>query len=213
MIKSPSIGTNIKKQTNINDIMSFIENQLLSTIKGKIIKVYTGINWDYLLLPSVSKFLFEDINIIENLAPLGIINRPGKKYDKHYICVHDTGDHSYNAFQWSEAVKNSKVGNSKYICSFHYVVGNDGYYHNIPDDEMARHAGDGHSEESIFGLIPSGVFINKVNMVNKPIIGINDEGYYTINEIVSKIKAPIDDKNNKILTKKHISFIIFFQKK
>lgn len=205
MIQNHALGPHIEKQPKINEVMSFIEKQLLTTIKGKTIKVYTDINWDYLLLPSVSKFLFEEINIIENLAPLGIINRPGKKYVKHYICVHDTGDHTLNAFKWSEAVKNSKVGNSEYICSFQYVVGNDGYYHNIPDDEMARHAGDGHSEESIFGLIPTGVFINKDNNINKPFIGINDEGYFTINEIASKIKAPIDSKKNKILTTNDIN--------
>lgn len=31
----------------------------------------------------------------------------------------------------------------QYHASFQYVVGNDGIYHNIPDNEIAYHAGDG----------------------------------------------------------------------
>ena len=201
MIKNEIVDSE-RKSSSINEVMFFIENQLSSKIKGRIIKVFTSINWDYLLLPSVSNYLFEDINIIENLAPLGQKNRPGEKYKKYYICVHDTGDHNFNAYQWSEIVKKSKIGKSDYTCSFQYVVGNDGYYHNIPDDEMAKHAGDGHSKESLFGLIPSGVYTSKKEN-SKPNIGINNEGYYTINEQDSKIKAPTND--NKILNTKDIN--------
>ena len=193
---------------SLEEVMSFIESQLIKEIKPREIRVFSGRNWDYLLLPSVSKFLFEDLNIIDNFAPLGQINRPGKKYKKHYICVHDTGDPSFGAYQWSEIVRRSKIGKSNrdYICSFQYVVGNDGYYHNIPDDEMARHAGDGHSEESLFGVIPTGIYVDKekINKDEKPKIEIDIEGYYTINGEKSKIKAPTNDKN-EILTTKDIN--------
>ena len=145
----------------IDEVMTFIESQLLYEIKPRQIKVFTGINWDYDLLPSVSKFLFEDIKIIDNFASKGQVNRPGKKYEKHYICVHDTGDHLFGAYQWSEVVRTAKIGKRDYLASFQYVVGNDGYFHNIPDDEVAYHAGDGHSEESLFGLRASGVIIEQ----------------------------------------------------
>ena len=66
----------------------------------------------------------------------------GNVYDKHYICVHDTGDHYFGAKMWSDIVKNANLGKRVYPSSFQYVVGNDGYYHNIPDNEIAYHAGD-----------------------------------------------------------------------
>ena len=191
----------------IDEVMTFIESQLLYEIKPRQIKVFTGINWDYDLLPSVSKFLFEDIKIIDNFASKGQVNRPGKKYEKHYICVHDTGDHLFGAYQWSEVVRTAKIGKRDYLASFQYVVGNDGYFHNIPDDEVAYHAGDGHSEESLFGLRASGVIIEQKKIQkNKTKIEINKEGYFTINGKSSKIRAPTNSTNNgKILTTKDIN--------
>ena len=195
------------QEVSLSEVMRFIKSQLLPEIKPRQIKVYTGINWDYLLLPSVSKFLFEDINIINNFAPVGQVNRPGTKYEKHYICVHDTGDHNFGAFQWSETVKTAKIGNRDYVASFQYVVGNDGYYHNIPDDEVAHHAGDGHTEESIFGLISTGIYIQtkKIDEIEKPKVEVDEEGYFTINGERTKVKAPLNSTDNSILKTKDIN--------
>ena len=191
----------------IEEVMTFIKNQLISEIKPRQIKVFTGINWDYLLLPSVSKLLFEDINITNNFAPVGQVNRPGNKYEKHFICVHDTGDHNFGAFQWSEAVRKAKIGQRDYVASFQYVVGNDGYYHNIPDDEVAHHAGDGHTEESLFGLIPTGVYLNKkeISVNEKAKVEVDDEGYFTIDGERTKVKAPLNSTDNTLLTTKDIN--------
>ena len=180
--------------------MSFISSIIIKEIKPRKIKIFTGIDWDYLMIPSVTKYLFEDLNIIDNFAPKGQNNRPGKIYKKHYICVHDTGDHSFGAKQWSDIVKNAKIGKRDYRCSFQYVVGNDGYYHNIPDNEVAHHAGDGRTEESIFGLIPSGVYTDEIKS-EKAKIEIDEEGYYTINGIKSLIKSPTNDKGQILQTK------------
>ena len=195
------------KEVSLTEVMRFIKSQLLPEIKPRQIKVYTGIDWDYLLLPSVSKFLFEDIDIIDNFAPIGQVNRPGNKYEKHYICVHDTGDHNFGAYQWSEAVRNARIGKTDYVASFQYVVGNDGYYHNIPDDEVAHHAGDGHTEESIFDLIPAGVYIEakKIDENEKAKVEIDEEGYFTINGERTKVKAPLNSTDNSILKTKDIN--------
>ena len=195
------------KEVSLSEVMRFIKSQLLPEIKPRQIKVYTGIDWDYLLLPSVSKFLFEDINIIDNFAPVGQVNRPGNKYEKHYICVHDTGDHNFGAYQWSEAVRNARIGKTDYVASFQYVVGNDGYYHNIPDDEVAHHAGDGHTEESIFGLIPAGVYIEakKIDENKSAKVEVDEEGYFTINGEKTKVKAPLNSTDNSILKTKDIN--------
>lgn len=197
-----SLSSEQKLHSSLEEVMSYIESQLIKNILGRQIKVFTGINWDYLLLPSVSHYLFEPIDIKENLAPKGQINRPGTIYPKRYICVHDTGDHSYGAYQWSEVVRTAKIGKRDYTSSFQYVVGNDGWYHNIPDDELAYHAGDGHYEESLFEMFPSSVFADedKYNKKYKPNIGISLDGFYTLDGEVSKIKAPTNSTNNdKIL--------------
>ena len=189
--------------SSLDEVMSFISSQLLPEIHPRQIKVYSSKIWDYLMIPSVSKFLFEDLDVVENLAPKGQINRPGNVYDKYYICVHDTGDYAYGAKQWSDIVKNAKIGQYDYTSSFQYVIGNDGYYHNIPDNEIAYHAGDGHTEASIFGLIPSGVYTTEL-INKKPKIEIDEEGYYLINGVKSTIKAPTNDEG-EILTTKDIN--------
>ena len=185
---------------SINSVMTYISSQLLPDIRPRNITVYTtNGNWNYLLIPSVSKYLFEDLDIKENLAPKGQHNRPGDTYKKHYICVHDTGDGKLDAKEWSDTVKNGGRGSSTYNASYQYVVGNDGYYHMIPDDEIAYHAGDGHTEESIFGTIPSGVFIHELKK-EKPKIEVDENGFFLIDGEKSKIKAPTN-KEGEIMTK------------
>ena len=200
-----SVSSPLKSDSlsSLEDVMSFISSQLIPEIHPSQIKVYTSKIWDYLMIPSVSKFLFEDLDVVENLAPKGQINRPGNVYDKYYICVHDTGDYAFGAKQWSDIVKNAKIGQADYTSSFQYVIGNDGYYHNIPDNEIAYHAGDGHTEASIFGLIPSGVYTTEL-INKKPKIEIDEEGYYLINGVKSTIKAPTND-DGEILTTKDIN--------
>ena len=179
---------------SINSVMDYISSQLLPDIRPRQITVYNeGGNWEYVLIPSVSKYLFEDIDMVENMAEKGQHNRPGNVYEKRYICVHDTGDPGLGAKRWSEVVRDGKIGQTTYNASFQYVVGNDGYYHMIPDNEIAFHAGDGHTEESIFGVLPSGIFTHEYTK-EKPKIEVNEEGYYLINGEKSKIKAPTNEQ-------------------
>ena len=175
-----------------------VMNYVSSTINDKIqiksnFKVWAGQDfWTHELIPSVSKYLFEEIKMNENIAPEGNPNRPGDKHVKEYITVHDTGDFTYNAGQWSKAVYDAKLGNSSYIISYQYVVGNDGYYHNIPDDETAYHAGDGATSASLFHEYETGVKGEK----EKPHVSISTDGYYVIEGIKSVIKAPTDNNGN-----------------
>ena len=179
---------------SLNSVMDYISSQLLPDIRPRQITVYNeGGNWEYVLIPSVSKYLFEDIDMVENMAKKGQHNRPGNVYEKRYICVHDTGDPGLGAKRWSEVVRDGKIGQTTYNASFQYVVGNDGYYHMIPDNEIAFHAGDGHTEESIFGVLPSGIFTHEYTK-EKPKIEVNEEGYYLINGEKSKIKAPTNEQ-------------------
>ena len=179
---------------SLNSVMDYISSQLHPDIRPRQITVYNeGGNWEYVLIPSVSKYLFEDLDMVENMAEKGQHNRPGNVYEKRYICVHDTGDPGLGAKRWSEVVRDGKIGQTTYNASFQYVVGNDGYYHMIPDNEIAFHAGDGHTEESIFGVLPSGIFTHEYTK-EKPKIEVNEEGYYLINGEKSKIKAPTNEQ-------------------
>jgi N-acetylmuramoyl-L-alanine amidase CwlA len=72
------------------------------------------------------------------------------------------------------------------------VVGNDGYYHNIPDDETAYHAGDGATPASWFQEIETGVYGDKED----PHVSISTDGYYTIEGKKTKVLAPTDNEGN-----------------
>ena len=185
----------------INDVMEYISTIVNKYSKIKDIKVWAGeANYDHQLKPSVAKYLFEDVNMIEHIAPETNVNRPGDKHEKVYICVHDTGDFSFGAKQWSDAVYNAAIGDSPYEVSYQYVVGNDGYYHNIPDDETAWHAGDGAQRGSWFEEYPTNVYGTK----ERPHVSISEDGYYTFDGQKTNITAPRNDEG-EILTEKYIN--------
>ncbi len=71
----------------------------------------------------------------------------------------------FTAGQWSKTVYEQKFGNLTYEESYQYIVGNDGIYHNIPEDETAFHAGDGHILTSLFKEIPTGIYGNVKNLI------------------------------------------------
>lgn len=83
-----------------------------------------------------------------------------------------------------------------YKASFQYVVGNDGIYHNIPDNEVAYHAGD--TTQFDYNLYNTGVKIS-----DKFELGIDSESYYTINGERTLVKAPLFEKeiDGKIVTR------------
>ena len=176
---------------SLTEVMKYISSAINKNVKIKTIKVWALQNyWEHDLIPSVSQYLFEEIEMNENIAPEGNPNRPGDKHKKKYITIHDTGDFSYNAGQWSKHVYDAKIGTYIYNISFQYVVGNDGYYHNIPDDETAYHAGDGRTSASLFQEFATGVYGDKDN----PHISISTDGYYTIEGKKTKIIAPTNNE-------------------
>ena len=151
----------------------------------------------YQLIQSVSSFLFEDFEVIENLAALTNENRPANIKPKYYVTVHDTGDSdpTHTAKFWSDTVQSEYWEQGKYACSYQYVVGNDGTYQQIPDNEVAWHAGDTTKfdyklyETNILGENP------------KPQITISEDGYFVIDGKVSNILAPrvYKEKNGEVV--------------
>lgn len=69
----------------------------------------------------------------------GLVKHAGPDYPAtNWIVVHDTGDVVFNAKEWSRIVNTDHRE-----VSWHFMVGDDAAYQNIPLDEVAWHAGDG----------------------------------------------------------------------
>lgn len=178
--------------------IEFIEKNISINPLIKQIKVYGWQNeYDHLLIGSVCKYLFETFDVIENITPLTNENRPGNIKPKYYITVHDTGDadKNHNALFWSNTVKNEYWELGKYACSYQYVVGNDGTYHQIPDNEVAWHAGD--TTKYDYALYDTGLSGSN----NHPIITISTDGYYEIDNQKTNILAPriFKEKDGQVL--------------
>lgn len=158
-------------------------------ITNKVIRVFGwedggNSSYDHKLLGSVSKYLFEDLNIIEAPIPKNLDNRPRIiKESTKYICVHDTASARKGA--GASAHKN-------YVCnggggtSWHYSSGDDGIYHHLPNNEVAYHAGDG---SRTYKLENS----NVVATSKTPKVDISEDGYYTLNGVKSSVLAPTND--------------------
>lgn len=149
------------------------------------------------LVSSATLYLFEDLEINENLVEKGKYNRPGTILPKYYITVHDTGDSAENhtALFWSETVNKGFWEQGEYKASFQYVVGNDGIFHQIPDNEVAYHAGDG--TKFSYQLYDTNVLGNNPH----PIITISQDGYFELDGKKSSIAAPraYKERNNQVI--------------
>ena len=140
-----SITVKIRSYPNPTNFINSLQVKSEDLVAEKI-KNYTSVQGsDTFILGSVVKHLFEKMEIIDNFIPEGQHNRPGKYTDEgvlfkaYYICVHDVGAPG-SAQSNSNYCKSPGSGN--YI-SWHYTVGNDGIYQQLPLDEIGYHAGDG----------------------------------------------------------------------
>ena len=176
----------------MNKVLEYFKNNDIKKIEKDDITVYGWQNpYEHTLISSVSNYLFEDLDITENIVCVNEDNRPGVVKPNKYITVHDTGDSSplHTAKFWSEAVFNRSWEMSpgevaKYLCSYQYVVDNEGIYHNVPDNEVAYHAGCGTKFD--YNLYDTGIKGTNVN----PIVTISADGYYKVDGVKSNIIAP-----------------------
>lgn len=171
----------------MNKVLSLFKEKFEKNPIVKNIRVYGWkFEYDHLLVSSLTNYLFEDLNIIENIAPETNTNRDGRKKKNYYVCVHDTGDTDYDhtAGFWSNVVKVQNWEQGRYEASFQYVTGDDGIYHNIPDDEIGYHAGD--STYYSYDLIDSGL----TGANPKPSVSISGDGYFMLDGIKTILLAP-----------------------
>ena len=122
----------------------------------------------------LSFFTPEKLVPIDKIAPLNDDNRPGLKLTQvAYITVHDTASTGGTADAKSHANYVYTGGNGT---SWHYTVDDISVYHQIPNDEVAWHAGD--SGHRPFAMIDTGI---KATAIRPYIKLVN--GYYNINGV------------------------------
>jgi len=121
------------------------------------------------------------MNVVTALVPWNATGRiKTKKTENALITVHDTGDLSMSAAQWS-AYESS--GNDTRQVSWHFTVGEDAIYQQLPIDETAKHAGDG---TRAFSLKDTGVKYDGPD----PLITLGDDHYIYIGGQKSNIEVP-----------------------
>lgn len=179
---------------NLEKAMDFLVSNNLEKPIDKSINVY---GWEkdgtykYRLIASVNRYLNESLDIIESLVGEGSGNRPGiMKSSTEYITVHDTG----SAFSTATAKAHDQyVRSGGNGTSWHYTVGNDGIFHQIPNQEVAFHAGDGSRQYHMNDTSVKGA-------KEKPAVSISTDGFYELNGMKTTVLAPANDENRKLKT-------------
>ena len=150
-----------------------------------VVTAYGAENFKQNVYGSISYYLFDDIHIYDDIIPESHKNnRPGDKIRiLKYITVHDTANTRKGA--------NAKAHDAYWLnpeteSSVHYVGGNDGIYHLLPNDEWGYHAGDRTLETSEFYTIKTNVPYDRPY----PTVSIRD-GEYVINNQLTGVKAPL----------------------
>ncbi len=150
---------------------------------------------------AASLFQFKDLEVTENLLPTDHANypkdndgKPAVKSSIEFITVHDTANTDRGAD--GRANSNWCINSSNESTSWHYTVGNDGIFKQMPDDAVAWHAADG---SRAFNLIDSGVKADDPNV--KPNIEIKEGAFY-VNGQRTSIPLPTGSyqKNGQTIT-------------
>ena len=117
------------------------------------------------------------------LAPTAA-NHSGRKMSSvQWIVVHDTANTSPTAN--ARANSNWSTNPSNTGSSWHYTVGNDGWYQQLYDDYLGWHAGDGTATNA--GFINTGIPAAEI----KPELTISSSGRYVIKGVETNILAPL----------------------
>ena len=146
-VKIAALDTNGVSDNDI--IQKIISDIAVDSIGKREFLVYGNINQKY----NAIAFCGGTYTEYELITPVQI-NRPGiTKTSTEYITVHDTANNSTsaNAKMHAQYAYNGS-GNSE--TSWHYSVDESCIYHQIPDEEVAYHAGDG---RRVFGLVDTGI--------------------------------------------------------
>ena len=187
---SASITIKIRAYINPTNFINSLAVDSEDIVAQKIRAYSSNEGYETYILGSVYKLLFEKITITENWVPEGAYNRPGtttadglRTFYPWFICVHDVG-----------APGNAKA-NSDYCVnpggtevSYHFTVGNDGIFQQLPLNEIGWHAADGTGVA--FTWDDSGVVAEDDSDIRITINQTN--GKYMIGDKETLITAPTD---------------------
>lgn len=181
-----SISIKFKNYINPYRWINSIQNPNPVAVKMRAYDSTAGYN-SY-ALGGIIQVLFEDIKVNENMVPVGNGNRPGvssngNQFKAEFVAFHENG-----ATGTASSISNYCIGKTT-SASWHYSVGNDGVYQQLPLNEVGFHAGDGtkvplyYTDSKIKAPAnddtPAKVTINQTT------------GNFEFNGIQSDIKAPL----------------------
>lgn len=185
----------LKLEFNVEVYGKGMENKLMEAlVAGNEMRVYNDNvcllkpwnNPPYLKATygSVNLFLFDDLNLDDKTYVIDPNELPNKtsgiKQSTEFIIVHDTaninGGLTPHGKWW-------KMDN--HTTSIHYTVGDYGVIQDLPLENIGHHAGDGTAVT--FNWDDTGV---KYEGDDNPYIDIDKDGYYTFNNLKTKIVAP-----------------------
>jgi hypothetical protein len=139
----------------LNFMLSFMNEH--SDMNEPISKADNKDKWGKVARPSFSRVAH---------VPKSNYNRPGGKYEKRWITIHETGNSSVgaNAEMHRRFVAN---GGGVHRVSFHHVVDDREAIELLPDEEQAFHAGDGWGGEGNAHSVAIEICVNADGNFNK----------------------------------------------
>lgn len=188
------------------------ENPVNETIKvfgyGLDDPTHKSASYQYNLLGSVTKYLFDDITITKDYTPLATIttktDENGEEYEDYsngrsgekihgyrYVVVHDTAETSafgnaINLGNWVESQSSS----------WHFAVDDENIIQKIPMNEVSWHAGDG-------AVAGDAYFIDtkiKATSNERAKVTISSDGFFVLNGTKSTIRVPRKTKDGELIS-------------
>ena len=190
---SAQIDLNVLDSIDPDRLMATINNEFVATQQMRIYDSNEG--YQYTLIGNICNYLFQDQKITQNIIPENKANRPGttangNRFTCRFVAVHEVGAAGNATSTSSYCVSNNDV-------SWHFTVGNDGVYQQLPLNEVGYHAGDGTKTP-----------IEYINTGVKAPFGDNSPAKVTINQITGNfeingeemdVKAPLRSDGKIVL--------------
>jgi uncharacterized protein YjdB/N-acetylmuramoyl-L-alanine amidase CwlA len=186
-------------ESRVDQLLTLLANANNTVAQGvNVVPYYTATQeWIDSRHESVNLFLFDDF-VVDRTNYLADPTKKssGLKSSTEFILVHDTANLNSGLITHGNFFKSET--NS---VSVHYTTGDYGILQTLENDYIAWHAGDGTSVP--FEWINTGI---TATSLEKPLIDISTDGYYTFNGIKSSVVAPTGP-NGLILDRSYFTYL------
>lgn len=195
-----TITLEVRNHVNPYDFMDSIQ---IANPVAKVITAYSSTaGYKTYLLGGVINYLFENIAVKDNFVPVGQANRPGTTtngitFSARYVTYHDVG-------ATGNATANSNYCKTTTAVSWHYTVGNDGIYQQLPLNEIGWHAGDGTTDPLVF--YDSGISAPAGDDTPATITVNQVTGKFMVNGVESNVTAPLNSEDNRIVLNSQLPY-------